>query len=44
MNRLAEFPPWFLALALLAAGAAAGGTCAAIDCLIHTRHSRKEKP
>jgi hypothetical protein len=37
MDRLIEMPPWFLALALLAAGAVGGGACAAIDLLIRGR-------
>lgn len=37
MADLIEMPPWFLALALIAAGAIGGGACAAIDLLIRGR-------
>jgi ABC-type uncharacterized transport system permease subunit len=37
MADLIEMPRWFLALALIAAGAVGGGACAAIDCLIRGR-------
>lgn len=37
MTALIEMPRWFLAIALLAAGAVGGGACAAIDLLIRGR-------
>ena len=41
MARLIEMPPWFLALALLAAGAVGGGASLAIDCLVQALGRRQ---